>query len=147
MSKSRVVYDHKSKSALLEALVSRYLSSEMKHLKTSVAKQAETAHPELFGRIALAEHMPNEEEKAVALAICTSMSSEEKLQQQMRKWTAMDLRSMAKGEKPQAALMAYLALAGFCFTELFGFHKWTAAERKNVLDATKAIYNRYSEPG
>ncbi|WP_065754532.1 TetR/AcrR family transcriptional regulator [Bradyrhizobium paxllaeri] len=145
VSKSRVVYDHGSKSALLEALIDRRVKAELERIDTAVAESAGTPHPELFGRIAVAEQIPDDRDKAVALAISAAMSSEAKVQQQMRDWTLMDLRAMAKGERPKAALMAYLALTGFYCTELFGFHQWGAAERSEILAGIRAIYASYSD--
>lgn len=145
VSKSTVVYDHKSKAALLEALIDRRIAIEMDRLAQSVADHAHTPHPELFGRIAVAERMPDETEKAVAMAISASMSSEEKLQEQMREWTAMDLKAMANGDGPKAALMAYLALTGFYCTELFSFYHWSEAERAEILDAIRVIYTSYPD--
>jgi AcrR family transcriptional regulator len=145
VSKSRVVYDHRSKSALLEALIDRRVKAELERIEATVAENAGAPHPELFGRIAVAERIPDDRDKAVALAISASMSSEEKIQQQMRDWTLADLRAMAAGVRPKAALMAYLALTGFYCTELFGFHQWDAAERSEILEGFRTIYASYPD--
>jgi AcrR family transcriptional regulator len=145
VSKSMVVYDHKSKSALLEALVARYVKGEMGRVQKAVTASAKTPHPELFGRIAVAEQDQNDAERAVAVSVCTAMSSEKQFQQQMRDWTLMDLGAMAGGVRPKAALMAYLALSGFYFTEFFGFHVWSAAERAEILDGIRTIYASYPD--
>ena len=146
VSKSTVVYDHKSKSALLEALIDRQMAAEKARIQKAVAENADAPHPELFGRISVAQRMPNDADKAVALAICASMGSHGKLRQDMRDWTAADFEAMAQGDKPKAALMAHLALTGFYCTELFDFHTWTDAERDEILDGIRSIYTSYSEP-
>ncbi|MBO4225246.1 TetR/AcrR family transcriptional regulator [Bradyrhizobium neotropicale] len=143
VSKSRVVYDHRSKSALLEALIDRRVKAELERIEQAVAENAGTPHPELFGRIADAERIPDDRDKAIAVAISASMSSEEKIQQQMRDWTMKDLRAMAAGARPKAALMAYLALTGFYVTELLGFHQWGTAERSEILAGIRTIYTSY----
>jgi AcrR family transcriptional regulator len=145
VSKSTVVYDHKSKGALLEALIDRQITTEKARIQTSVAENAGAPHPELFGRISVAQRLPNDAEKAVALAICASMGSQEKVTQDMRDWTTAEHEAMAQGHKPKAALMAYLALSGFYCTELFGFHTWTKTERDEVLEGIRSIYISYSE--
>lgn len=145
VSKSTVVYDHKSKSALLEALIDRRLAQELERQARSVAEAADTPHPELFGRIKSAERVVDEAERAVAMAISASVSHEEKLQQQMRDWTSADLQAMADGARPQAALMAYLALSGFYFTELFGFHQWSEKEQSEILEGVRTIYASYPD--
>lgn len=145
VSKSTVVYDHKSKSALLEALIDRQMSAEKERTRAAVTECADTPHPELFGRIAVAQRMPNDAEKAVALAVSTSVGSEEKLMQDMKDWTADDLRAMAAGAKPKAAMMAYLALTGFYCTELFDFHSWNEAERNEIIDGVRTIYHSFPD--
>ncbi|TCL75755.1 TetR/AcrR family transcriptional regulator [Rhizobium sp. BK251] len=145
VSKSRVVYDHKTKSALLAALVDRRIQRDMEAVKKAVEDSKDTPHPELFGRIAFAEPVPDEAEMAVAMAVCASMSSDESLQQQMRGWVARDLQAMASGARPKAALIAYLALTGLFCTELFGFHQWTGGDRREILDGIRATYATFPE--
>lgn len=145
VSKATVVYDHKSKTALLEALIDRLVSKELERTETSVREHASSPHPELFGRIAAAVPMLSEADKAVAMAISASVSSEEKLQERMREWTTTDLKAMAEGQKPEAALMAYLALTGFYCIEIFESHTWSETERNEILDGIRTIYNSYPD--
>lgn len=50
ISKSRVVYDYKSKTALIEAILDRHMAREEAHLRDLVEECADTPHPELYGR-------------------------------------------------------------------------------------------------
>ncbi|MGV1908483.1 TetR/AcrR family transcriptional regulator [Agrobacterium larrymoorei] len=145
VSKAMVVYDHKSKSALLEALVDRRVKADMAYIAECVSAAADTPHPELFGRIASAEKKIDEIDKAVAVTLSASMSNDDRLQRFMRDWTDLDLNAMASGERPQAALMAYLALMGFYSTELFGFHSWPDKERQDILRGIRAIYLSFAD--
>lgn len=145
VSKATVVYDHKSKSALLAALIDRQILREKANISASVAENADTPHPELFGRIMMAESAPDDVDKAVALMVCASTSTEEKFQADMREWIGSDLKAMADGPRPEAALMAYLALSGFHCAELFGFHHWSDEERSRIIDGLRNIYKSYSD--
>lgn len=142
-SKATVVYDHKSKSALLAALVERRVKADMADVAAGVEAAADTPHPELFGRISATAKAFTDTDRAVAIAISASMSSEARVQETMRSWTAMDLKAMAEGENPKAALLAYLALTGFIYTELFDFHEWTDPERADILDGIRSLYRSY----
>lgn len=144
-SKATVVYDHKSKSALLAALVERRVKADMADVAVGVEAAADSPHPELFGRISAAARAMTDTDRAVAIAVSASMSSEANVQQTMRDWTAMDLTAMSSGENPKAALLAYLALTGFIYTELFGFHEWTDEERDEILDGIRSVYQSYGE--
>ncbi|EJJ28660.1 TetR/AcrR family transcriptional regulator [Rhizobium sp. CF142] len=146
VSKSRVVYDHKTKSALLEALVDRRVGADVAHMQECVKAAADTPHPELYGRIASADKTLDDTDRAVAMAISASMSSEENLQQIIRRWVVDDLAAMAAGPKPRAALMAYLTLTGFYCTELFDFHRWSGPERQELLEDIRKVYTTFTEP-
>ena len=76
ISKSRVVYDYKSKSGLLRALVERRLRMEDERVLAAVKANGSAANPELSGRIAAAQDTPNEDDRAIALTLCAAMSSE-----------------------------------------------------------------------
>lgn len=145
VSKSTVVYDHKSKSALLEALIDRRMKIEIERQAQEVANAKDTPHPELFGRIKAAEQGITDADRAVSLAISASVSQEEKVQQLMRDWTQEDLAAMAAGPRPQAALMAYLTLTGVYVTELFAFHQWSDEERTQILEGVRTIYSTFPE--
>lgn len=143
VSKSTVVYDHKTKSALLEALVDRQVKSDMKHIDACIAASQNEPHPELFGRIAACETQLEDADRAVAIAISASVSNEEGLQGLMREWTEKDLVAMESGPRPEAALMSYFALMGFYSTELFGFRTWPEAERRAILDDIRSVYKTF----
>ncbi|MFD2250351.1 AcrR family transcriptional regulator [Pseudochelatococcus lubricantis] len=147
ISKARVVYTHKSKRALLEALIDRRLKAEKLRTREIVEVSRDTPHPELFGRIAAAAEFPRHEDRAIMLAISASLSSEEKLQNLMREWTMEDLEAMESGSRPRAALMAYLALTGFYCIEHFDFNRWDAAERLRILEDIRTIFMSFREPG
>ena len=140
VSKSRVVYDHKSKSALLEALIERHIELEEARVSEAVAAAKGTTHPELFGRIALAETEFNELDKAVAMAISAAMTNEDSLQMRLREWTQQDLAAVTDTDRPEAGLLAYLTLCGFYWIELGGFHQWSAEERSRILNGIRKIF-------
>ena len=145
ISKSRVVYDYKSKTALLEALIDRQFQRDKERIDILVLECAETPHPELFARIKRAEQAPDDIERAVALAVSSSMSSEVSLQRKMREWTVHDLKAMEAGEKPEAARIVYFALIGFNCHEWFGLVNWSNQERFSFLEGIRAMYASHTE--
>jgi AcrR family transcriptional regulator len=145
VSKSRVVYDHKCKADLLEALVDRQVSRERERITKAVAEHADTPHPELFARIAVYGQKPDDTDKAVVLALSASMPGQEELQTRMREWAGTAVDAMACGPRPKAALMAFLALNGLSCLELFGLHQWDETERLAILDGIRTIYATFPE--
>ena len=146
VSKSRVVYDHKSKSGLLAALMDRHHARKSGILRKLVDEQAESPNPELFGRIAEAECAPNDVERAVFMAVSAALPSEAELQAKVQTWVAEDMQAVAAGARPQAAKLALLALSGLCWTEFSGFHAWNPEERRSLLDGIRMIFTALPEP-
>lgn len=147
ISKSMVVYDHKSKGALLEALIDRQIRQSRQETLDAVTACSDTPHPELFGRIAAFTAPRSQAERAVMMAVCAAMRSDERLQCQMRDWVAEDLAAVARNcERPRAALMAFLALTGFCYFDQLDYHKWSEAQRREILEDIRRIFPELPEP-
>lgn len=146
VSKSRVVYDHKSKSALLLALLERHCARDRQCLQQAVLDASESPHPELCARIALAERVPDELERAVFMAVSAAMPNEQDIQDKLRDWCREDMRAVLQTERPQAALLAYLALTGFFWSEFSGFQRWSEEERRRILDGIRRILAVLPEP-
>lgn len=134
ISKSRVVYDYKSKSGLLHALVERRLRMEDDRVFAAVRAHADAANPELCGRIAAVKETPNEDDRAIALTLCAAMSSEEPLQDMIRDVVKRDLAAVTvRARHASLAVVAYLALHGMMSLEYLDIHRWTEAERIALL--------------
>lgn len=148
ISKSRVVYDYKSKSGLLKALVERRLKVEDARVATALKAHCRAKNPELCARIATAEETPNDDDRAIALTLCAAMSSEEPLQDMIRDVVARDLDAV---KRPAAdatlALVAYLALHGLCSLEYMDIHRFDEAERKAILAQIQQLGEAASQAG
>lgn len=145
ISKSRVVYDYKSKTALLEALIDRQFERDSARIESLIVECADTPHPELFARIKIAEQPLGSSERAIAMAITSSISSEESLRQRMLKWIDRDLLAMDSGAKPEAARIAYFAFMGFSFHEWVGLVQRSDEERLPFLEKIRKMYVDYPE--
>jgi AcrR family transcriptional regulator len=140
ISKSRVVYDYKSKSGLLQALIERRLRTEDDRILAAIEEHRGSANPELCGRIAAASEVPKDDDRAIALTICAAMSSEEPLQDMVRKWVGRDIGAVQAGAGNRAlALVAYLALHGLMSLEYMDFHRWDPIERDTILNEIRQL--------
>lgn len=145
ISKTRVVYDYKSKTALLEAMIDRQFQKDTDRLKVLLHDCADTPNPELFARIKLAEKIPDDREKAIAIAVSSSMLSETTLREKVQDWIAEDMKAIMKGARPEAARMTHFALMGFCCHEWFGLASWSEKERRTTLEGIRKIYTSFPE--
>lgn len=140
ISKSRVVYDYKSKSGLLRALVERRLRMEDDRVLAAVTAHRDSANPELSGRIAAAKDSPNEDDRAIALTLCAAMSSEEPLQDMIRDVVKRDLAAVTiPAMHASLAVVAYLALHGMMSLEYLDIYRWTDAERTALLSEIQKL--------
>lgn len=148
ISKSRVVYDYKSKSGLLQALVERRLRLEEDRVSAAVAAHGRSPNPELCGRIAAAAETPKDDDRAIALTLCAAMSSDEPLQGMLREGIERDLESVtAHARHGPLATVAYLALHGMMSMEYLDMHRWTETERAALLAEILKLAEEASAPG
>jgi AcrR family transcriptional regulator len=147
ISKSRVVYDYKSKSGLLQALVERRLRVETDRVDAAVAAAVDSPNPELCGRIDAAKDTPNEDDRAIALTLCAAMSSEEPLQGMIRDMVRQDLHAVTlRARRGTLAVVAYLALHGMMSLEYLDIHRWTESERTELLAEIRKLSEVASAP-
>lgn len=140
ISKSRVVYDYKSKSGLLQALVERRLRAEDDRVAEAIKAHADTSNPELFGRIAAGAEGPQDDDRAIALTLCAAMSSEEPLQAMIRQWVNRDVAAVqARAGNASLAVVAYLALHGLMSMEYMDLHRFGDRERDTILTEIKRL--------
>ncbi|NTW51510.1 MAG: TetR/AcrR family transcriptional regulator [Chlorobiaceae bacterium] len=145
ISKSRVVYDYKSKGALLEALIDRQFQRGSEQIDILVQECADTPHPELFARIKMSEQVPDDTEKAVAVAVSASVSSEATLKRKMQDWFDHDLKAIDNPIKREASYLAFFALVGFGCHEWLGLINWESKERLSFLDSIRTMYSSYPD--
>ncbi|MCE1274164.1 MAG: TetR/AcrR family transcriptional regulator [Chlorobiales bacterium] len=145
ISKSRVVLDYKSKTALLEALIDRDLQRETARIESVLESVADTPHPELFARVKLAEQAPDDTERAIVMAITSSMASEVSLKRRLQDWVAHDLQAMDSGAKPETARLAFFALIGFSCHEWFGLIDWNDEQRLSFMEQIRSMYTSCPE--
>ena len=147
ISKSRVIYDYKSKSGLLQALVERKLRVENERVAAAVAAHRDSANPELCGRIAAAKDTPNEDDRAIALTLCAAMSSEEPLQDMIRDMAKRDIEAVTSHARHASlAVVAYLALHGMMSMEYLDIYRWTETERSTLLAEILKLSDAASAP-
>ena len=147
ISKSRVVYDYKSKSGLLQALVERRLRAEDMRVSAAVTAHGGSPNPALCGRIAAAKDTPNEDDRAIALTLCAAMSSEEPLQGMIRDVVRRDLAAVtARACHAPLAMVAYLALHGMMSLEYLDIYRWSETERGALLSEMLKLADAASAP-
>jgi AcrR family transcriptional regulator len=134
INKASVLYDHKSKQALVEAVVDRAFERDNDHHTWIEAQIAVVEDKAIRGRILAAAAPPPEEFRAVALNLSAALALDAGLRTKMQDNQARTIsRIEATSPSPRGALLAYLALEGLKFLEHLDFHHFPREERDRLL--------------
>lgn len=135
ISKASVLYVHKTKQALLEALVTRAMNADDEIHRQAEASLAGLHDIALRGRIEVTKTPPPDEFRPVALNLSSALILDTELRKTMQTHQRHTIsRILSTSESPRGALLAYLALEGFKFLDFLDFYKWSEDERKQVLN-------------
>ncbi|KSV70664.1 MULTISPECIES: TetR/AcrR family transcriptional regulator [Ensifer] len=134
VSKASVLYDYKSKQALIEAVVDRAFERDNAHHAQVEQKIGDIQDRAVRGRIVAAAEPPPEEFRAVALNLSAALTLDAGLRRKMQaSQDATIARILQNSQSPRGALLAYLALEGLKFLEYLDFHHFARADRDEVL--------------
>lgn len=134
VNKASVLYDHKSKQALVEAVVDRAFERDTA-FHAGIEEKLDAAEDRAIrGRILAACEPPPEEFKAVALNLSAALALDEGLRSKMQQSQARTITRIEEtSPSPRGALLAYLALEGLKFLEHLDFHHFSREDRDRVL--------------
>lgn len=134
VNKASVLYDHKSKQALIEAVVDRAFKRDNAHHSRIEARMSDQPDRAILGRIVAAAEPPPEEFRAVALNLSAALALDAGLRAKMQDNQAATInRILETSPSPRGALLAYLALEGLKFLEHLDFHYFPPEERERLL--------------
>ena len=134
ISKASVIYDFKTKQALVEAIVERAFRRDHEHHATVEAELASPDSAAIHGRIKVAAEPPPEEFKPVALSLSMALTLDPALRTRMQTSQADTVgRIIETSSSPQGALLAYLAVEGLKFLEYLDFHHFSPDDRTRII--------------
>lgn len=135
ISKGSVVYDYKSKQALIEAVVQRAVRRDNTVNTEAAERLGDVGSAVIRGRIEAAAAPFPEEFRGVALNLTAALAQDEQLRAIFQANQAAVIRDVVQGsDNPRGALLSYLALEGLKFLESLDFHHWPPDERARILD-------------
>lgn len=134
VNKASVLYDHKSKQALVEAIINRAFQRDNAYHAGIEEQISEPQDRVIKGRILAASDPPNDEFKAVALNLSAALALDVGLRGKMQESQARTIaRIKETSPSPGGALLAYLALEGLKFLEHLDFHHFVREDRDRIL--------------
>lgn len=134
ISKASVIYDYKTKQALIEAVVERAVTNDNAFNAAVTTGLGDIENAAIHGRIAAAAAPLPDEFRAVALNLCAALAQDGQLRSAIQANQSSVIDSiLTSSANPRGALLAYLALEGLKLLESLDYHSWPQPERERIL--------------
>ncbi len=141
ISKASVLYDYKTKQALIRAVVERRMKAECARLSAAIDEAGPGPDRAIRGRIAVAENRSmSDADRAVALNLIAALAQDEELRRPMQEAYRQQIAEiMETSTQPRGALLAFLALEGLKLLECFGIYSWPEKQRRRLFEDISAL--------
>ncbi|MEP0478209.1 TetR/AcrR family transcriptional regulator [Nisaea sp.] len=146
ISKASVLYDYKTKQALIKALVERRIASEnakLRHIENGLGHIPNAA---IRAQLSSELQEPSDEDGAVMLSLCAVVAQDADLRHPVQEMIAQRITRVKETvENPRGSMLALLALEGLRALERLGLHKWPSEERKQLLSEIRWLVEQEPE--
>ncbi|MCL4768538.1 MAG: TetR/AcrR family transcriptional regulator [Hyphomicrobiaceae bacterium] len=143
ISKASVLYDYKTKQALIRAVIERRVSAENARLGEAIDRLGPVPDRVIRGRIAAASRSVSDADRAVALNLAAALAQDTELRAPIQEAYRHQIAEiLEKSSHPRGALLAFLALEGLKLLECLGLCSWPEDERKRLLEEIASLADR-----
>lgn len=140
ISKASVLYDYKTKQALIKAVIEHRVSTEMTRLRSFIDKEGNKPNAAILGRLAAADRRYSDAERNVALELSAALNQHQDLRLSIQDAFGDMLNEVeSTAEHPRRATVLFLALEGLALMECFGFSNWSDQRRAQLLADIRAL--------
>ncbi len=140
ISKASVLYDYKTKQALIKAVIEHRVASEVARLREFIDREGDKPDAAVLGRIAAAKDAEAVINRNVALDLSVALNQHHDLRSTIHKTFGTFLSDVERtSADPRRAKVLYLALEGLTLMECFGFYQWPAGERDELLNEIRTL--------
>jgi AcrR family transcriptional regulator len=134
ISKASVLYDYKTKRALIRAVIERRVAAEMGRVQACVEALAPAPNADIRGRLAAASRTFSDDDRTVALSLCAAMAHDTDLRKPVQDAYRSQIEEIGhRSTHPRGAMLAFLAAEGLLMLDRLGLHSWPADERGRLL--------------
>jgi AcrR family transcriptional regulator len=140
ISKASVLYDYKTKQALIKAVIEHRVATEVARLRSFIDHEGDKPDAAILGRIAAAKDAETAFNRNVALDLAVALNQHNDLRGAIHETFGTFLNDVERTSSyPRRAKVMYLALEGLTLMECFGFYQWPAIERDELLKEIRAL--------
>jgi len=130
ISKASVLYDYKTKKALIRALVERRVEAEEQEIRRATEAQSDPSNAFIRGYVAASTRSFSDEERAVGLSLCAALAQDQEVREPVQKSLQAIIADIRQtSASPRGAMLAFLALQGLMVLDWFGLHQFSQTER------------------
>ena len=147
ISKASVIYDYKSKQALIQAVIERRVANDKALIQELTDSLGDVPSALMRGRILASSEPPLDDARAVAVNLCAALAQDADLRSGIQAEQSSNIASILKtSESPRGALLAYLALEGLKILEYLDLHTWPENERRRILREINWLVDAFPQP-
>jgi len=134
ISKASVLYDYKTKQALIKTVVERRVERHRSRLRACIEKQGASPDAAMRGRIEATSQFICDNDPEVAFNLIAALASDTNLRSSINEAFRQEIEQILKtATRPRAAMLAFLALEGLKSMECLGLYTWPQNERERML--------------
>ena len=143
ISKASVLYDYKTKSALMRAIVERRMAAE--HAREDQIRAALGNVPNAFirTRLTAASDPATDDDQAITLCMAAAVAQDNELRKPICSKIGDSIAELRKSSKNQdGALLAFVALEGLRMMEHFGVYNFDPADRLRLIEQIRWLVDQ-----
>ncbi len=134
ISKASVLYDYKTKQALVRAVIVRRIEEYRRKFDAIQRELGPVPDARIRTHIREVMQSPTDEDRAVAVNLCAATAQDTELREPIQELLRIQIAALLETSgNARGALLAFLALEGLRHLEWFGFHAWSGEERDRLL--------------
>ncbi len=146
ISKASVLYDYKTKQALIKAVIEHLSAAEVARLRSFVEREGDKPDAAILGMIEAAKSGDTAFHRNVALDLAVALNQHNDLRRAIQENIGSFIDAVQTSSTyPRRAQVAFLAVEGLKLIESFGLYTWSPKERDQLLKDIRALL-RPEEP-
>jgi len=134
ISKASVLYDYKTKKALIRALVERRVADEEEQVRQAISAQGDRPNATIRGFVSASTRAFSDEDRAVGVNLCAALAQDEDIREPVQKSVRGVLTDIERSSTdPQGARLAFLAIQGLMLLDWLSLLQFGPEDRDQVI--------------
>ena len=134
ISKASVLYDYKTKRALIRTLIERRVAREEALFQSLVDAEAGRPNAHVRSHLAATTRSFSDEERSVGLNLCAALAQDAELREPVQHSIRATIDKIkATSTHPRGAALAFLAIEGLILLDWFGLHSFSQEDRARLI--------------